>query len=181
MLNLILRFTFIVLKFIFKKTISLLFTSSPTSPFLSSQIFICKQVTSSFFSSSQKNYFIVNDFYRMFVERTYKIRLLRSQIDKFFSSIFNNSNLFIFKIFSSRVSFISIFIQTRITLYFNFIDLFAVKSLNNEIFIIIHNSIKFSARLLFINIAFCPFTALIVKLTNTVIIQIIYSSKKFSI
>ena len=92
--NLASKLVFIVSKLIPKQAISYLFL---TSPFISPQTFIQRINQSSplfnrkyqkftfRFSRISKIFYInVNDFYRMFVEKTRKIRLLRNQIDKFF-------------------------------------------------------------------------------------------------
>ena len=97
----------------------------------------------------------IDDLYRIFVEKINKIRLFRNQIDEFFSRIFDNNNLFIFKIFKifklrvSFISFIAIITQTRITLYFKFINLFVAKSSNNAICETMYDSKKLSIRFLY--------------------------------
>ena len=102
----------------------------------------------------------IDDLYRMFVEKTSKIRLLRNQINKTSQFIFGNSGFFIFRIFKSRVSFIFkifkprvLFIsfiktisQTRITSYFKPIDLLVEKSSNTATCEALYDSKKLSIR-----------------------------------
>ena len=164
-LNLISKSVSIALKFIFNQAISHSFLNSLFLSFvslISSQIFIQRINQSSplfnrehqqiIFKLSKKLYFIVDDFYRMFVKKTNKIRLFRNQIDRFFKFAIDSNNSSIFKIAKSRDSFtfIAFIIQTRITLYFKFIDLFVAKSSNNAICETIYDSKKSSTRVLYV-------------------------------
>ena len=95
----------------------------------------CSSTSSRAFTSSRLH-LIMNDLYHMFVEKSSSFDLQRHQMRSFFSKIHDKCNL------KSNCDFI----QSRITLYFHAIILFAFKSIKFEAFASAHVSMKHSTR-----------------------------------
>ena len=88
---------------------------------------VCSFISFRTFISS-KFYLIVNDFYRMFVEKSNSFDLQRHQMRSFFFRDFDKCN------FANKYNFI----QNRITLYFYAMITFVFKSIKFEIFLTMH-------------------------------------------
>ena len=105
---------------------------------------VCSSISSRTSSSKhqdiriQKFYLIVNDLFRMFVEKSKSFDLQRHQMRSSFSRDFDKCN--------SKNNCKSNFIQNRITLYFHAIILSVFKSIKFEIFSTTHVSMKQSIR-----------------------------------
>ena len=97
--------------------------------------FVCSFISSRSFTSS-KFYLIVNDLFRMFVEKSNSFDLQRHQMRSFFSRDFDKCN------FANKCDFV----QNRITSYFHAIILSVFKSFKIETFASTHDSIKQSTR-----------------------------------
>ena len=95
----------------------------------------CSFISSRTFTSS-KFYLIVNDLFRMFVEKPNSFDLQSNQNKSLFSRSFGKCS------FKSKCDLI----QSRITLYFHAMILFASKSIKFETFASIHVSMKHSIR-----------------------------------
>ena len=98
---------------------------------------VCSFASSRTFTSS-RFYLIVNDLYRMFVEKSSSFDLQSSQNKSLFSRSLEKCNI--------RSND---FIQTRITSYFNATISFAFKTIKFEAFSAVHASIKQSIRISF--------------------------------
>ena len=93
--------------------------------FLKNANIICSSISFRIFSSKlSKFYFIVNDLFRMFVEKSNSFDLQSSQNKSLFFRNFDKCNL------ANKCNFI----QNRITLYFHAIITFVFKSIKFEIF-----------------------------------------------
>ena len=90
--------------------------------------------------ASSKFYLIVNDLYRMFVEKSNSFDLQRHRMSSFFSKNFDKCN--------RKCNFANKydFIQNRITSYFHAMISFVFKSIKFETFASTHDSIKQSIR-----------------------------------
>ena len=99
---------------------------------------VCSFISFRTFTSS-KLYFIVNNLFHIFVEKSNSFDLQRHRMRSFFSKIYNKCN------FKNNYDFI----QNRITLYFHATISSVFKSIKFETFASIHVSIKYSIRISF--------------------------------
>ena len=95
---------------------------------------VCSFISFRIFTS--KFYFIVNDLFHMFVEKSNSFDLQRHQMRSFFSKIHDKYN------FKNNCDFI----QSRITSYFHAMISFVFKSIKFETFASIYVSMKHSIR-----------------------------------